>query len=140
MKKIINLTLLFLLIGMFATACKKETTPTPTVQTGLWWGNNSINPNTNLSNSFAILLKNDGTLIEYENSSIVADTATAVKALGTYTLTGNTLKSTYIFSPPHSIDTINATGTLSANQSAVNGTWATSTNTHSGNFRLNFGM
>ncbi|MFM2283688.1 MAG: hypothetical protein RL222_1192 [Bacteroidota bacterium] len=127
MKKTIYLAVLFLVIGMTATSCKKDETDPVTV-VGFWQGKYSnVSTPTTFSFGYAALLRSDGTCRFFSST----DTTTASKAEGTYSLTGSTLNATYTYISPGS-GTYSVTATVNSVNAYMEGTWGSGTSTTNG--------
>ncbi|GAB3026545.1 hypothetical protein GCM10027051_34170 [Niabella terrae] len=116
----------FLLCGLLA--CKKDN-PKPTV-VGYWTGEYG-NGNDIPSHPYYFLFRSNGTVRVYADSE---DTATAGKAEGTYIVTGNTVKTTYLYPPSTSYST---TATVDEGFTTMDGTWGSGASTSGlGTFRI----
>lgn len=122
-KKLLSALLLICSTPVFFTSCKKDDpapAPTDPAHVGLWkgkYGNTTSYP----SSSYAMLLRNNGTVRVFDGS----DTATASKAEGTYTLSGTTVNATYTYLP--SGPQYSTTATLNSKTTFMEGTWGPGT-------------
>ncbi len=129
MKKTIYTAALFLTIGIAATSCKKESTPTPTV-VGYWVGKYG-NGAAAATLDYAFLFKADGTVKVYANN---ADTSLASKAEGTYSVSGTKINTTYTY--PGNIK-YSSVSNADAEFTTMSGTWGSGTSTTGNTFYLN---
>jgi hypothetical protein len=102
-------------------SCKKENCPAPETPSvvGFWkgkWGFNADYP----SNGYAALFRSNGTVRIFDG----ADTTTATKAEGTYSVSGTTVTATYTYTGSSSPLAISATA--DAKFTFLEGTWGTS--------------
>ena len=106
-------------------ACNKDDDPTPPNIAGYWVG--KVGGDINPTDPFAILFRSNGTLRAYVGS---ADTALATKGDGTFTVTLNgKVNTNYKFSVN---DEVSTEGTLSINNTRMDGTWGTGKNVTGG--------
>ena len=108
-------------------SCKKESCPAPETPSivGFWkgkWGSSDAYP----TNGYAALFRSNGSVRIYDG----ADTATASKAEGLYTVAGTTVTATYTYTGSSSPLAISAT--VDAKFTFLEGTWGTSPSTTSG--------
>lgn len=127
MKQTFNfLAVLILLMASILTfwGCKKSKDDVKTV-VGYWegkYGNGSGTPTL----AYYFLFKSDGSVKVYANT---ADTASATKAQGTYTVSGTTIKTTYKFT---SNLTYSTSATVDNSFTSMAGTWGNNANTTDG--------
>lgn len=113
------------LVLFFASSCKKDKdeTPKPSIL-GFWkgkYGNSTSYP----SLGYAFLFRNNGTVRIFNN----LDTAAAIKAEGTYTVSGTTVTTNYTYSTSLSYST---SATIDNNMTFQEGTWGNGTSTTDG--------
>jgi len=121
-KKIIPFVLC---LSVFAISCKKDK-ENPSI-VGFWkgkYGSNTAYPNL----TYAFLFRGNGTVRVFNNS----DTANASKAEGTYTVTGNTVKTTYVYS--EILQQCSTIATVDSKFTFMEGTWGNGTNTTNGGY------
>ena len=125
MKKIILLPMLTLSILLISLSCKKTSTaPNTPSYIGFWvgkYGSSTSYP----TSGYSFLFTSGGVVHVYDG----ADTATAAKGVGTYTVTGLTVNTTYIYTGG---ETYSTTATLNTENSFQEGTWGSGTNTTNG--------
>jgi hypothetical protein len=112
-------------------SCKKDKAPeTPSI-VGFWkgkWGSSDAYP----TYGYAALFRTNGTVRVFDG----ADTATASKAEGTYSVSGTTVTSTYLYQGATTPILISAT--VDAKFTFLEGTWGTSpSSTNGGKWILN---
>ena len=118
---------------MIASSCKKSsTTTTDPGYVGLWKGKYGSGATTYPTNAYQFLFRNNGTVRVFDG----ADTATATKAEGTYTISGSTVNTTYTYLGGGS--TYSTTTTMDPKFTFQEGSWGSGTNTsNGGKFFLN---
>jgi hypothetical protein len=125
MKKFLFIALAAILVTV--TSCKKDDpVATDPIHVGFWKGKYSNGSTTYPTSGYAMLLRANGTMRAYDG----ADTATAGKAEGTYTISGTTINTTYTYLGGGS--TFSTTAILDAKTTFAEGTWGSGTNTTSG--------
>ena len=105
-------------------ACKKQAAPiqqAPSV-VGFWKGKYSNSPSDYPNAGYAFLFRNDGTVRVYDGS----DTASAGKAEGTYSVTGSSVKTTYVYNEAFQFSTM---AIADSHWTFMEGTWGSGTNT-----------
>lgn len=112
-------------------SCKKESSPeTPSI-VGFWkgkWGSSDAYP----TYGYAALFRSNGTVRIFDG----ADTATAAKAEGTYTVSGTTVTANYTYAGSANLLAISAT--VDSKFTFIEGTWGNSpSNTNGGRWFLN---
>lgn len=110
----------------FSSCSKDKDDPAPSI-IGLWKGKYGNGATTYPTSGYAFLFRKDGTVRVFNN----ADTATAGKSEGTYTLSGSTVTTNYTYLAPAS-GTYSTTATVNANFSFMEGSWGSGTSTTSG--------
>jgi hypothetical protein len=114
-------------IALSTSSCKKDDpVATDPIHVGLWKGKYSNGSTTYPTSGYAMLLRTNGTLRAYDG----VDTATAVKAEGTYTISGTTINTTYTYLSGGS--TYSTTAALDTKTTFIEGTWGSGTNTTNG--------
>ena len=112
-------------------SCKKDKGPEAPSIVGFWkgkWGFSDAYP----THGYAALFRSNGTVRVFDG----ADTATAAKAEGTYTVLGATVTATYTYTGSSSLMAISAT--VDSKFTFLEGTWGTSpSNTNGGKWILN---
>lgn len=113
-------------------ACKtKDKTPAPTI-VGFWkglYGYGTATPDI----PYAFLFRQNSTVRTFARNT---DTALAQKAEGTYSVTGTSVQTTYMYLPALD-DQSSTTGTATENFSSMTGTWGSGTSrTDGGTFNL----
>lgn len=108
-------------------SCKKENCPAPETPSivGFWkgkWGSSDDYP----ANGYAALFRSNGTVRIFDG----ADTSTAGKAEGTYSVSGTTVTATYTYAGSSSLLAIAATA--DAKFTFLEGTWGTSPSSNDG--------
>jgi hypothetical protein len=115
---------------LFAVSCKKDDpTPTAPAHVGLWKGKYG-SPGSYPTTNWWMLFKSDGKVRVYDG----ADTTSASKADGTYSISGGTITTSYAYSVSNTYST---TATINAQSTFQEGTYGTGTaTTGGGNFFL----
>ena len=114
------------------SSCKKDKTESPGIR-GYWQGKYGNGASAYPTLPYFFLFRNDGTVRIYAN---VADTATASKAEGTYTVSGSTVTTTYTYLTVS--QQYSTTATVDSRFTFIEGTWGNGTNTtNGGRFFLN---
>lgn len=128
MKKTI-LPVLLIFFSMAVISCSKDDTPPPSdpAHVGLWKGKYGNGATTYPNQGYAMLLRNNGTIRVFDG----ADTATASKAEGTYTLTGTSFSTTYTYLIPGG-STFSTVAVFDSKFTFMEGTWGSGTNTTNG--------
>lgn len=115
-------------IAIAMVSCKKdkdETPPPPSV-VGFWKGKYGNGATTYPTAAYAFLFRSNGTVRVFEG----ADTTTAGKAEGTYTVSGTTVNTTYTYL--NSGPTYSTTAVTDAKFTLLEGSWGSGTNTTNG--------
>ncbi len=132
------LAMLFIALVTFASCKKDDPTPAPAPAAvpslvGFWAGKYGSGATTYPTAGYAFLYRADGTVRVYN----ATDTASALKAEGTYVITGNSVTSTYAYLPALTAK-YSTTAIVDAKFTFTEGTWGSGTNTsNGGNYFLN---
>ena len=132
MKKTIYAAVLFLTIGIAATSCKKDNTtkPSPTI-VGYWVGKYG-NGSGAATSPYAFLFKADGSVNVYANKT---ETALASKAVGTYSVAGTTVNTTFTY--PSAAAQYSTISYADSSFTTMSGTWGSGLSTTGNTFFLN---
>lgn len=133
MKKLTYATLVFLVVGITVTACKKDKDETPeTTIVGLWNGKYSKNPTpTDFAHNYAALFRSNGTVRLFDMGPATDTTFAINKIEGNYTLTGNALNATYLTTSTP-VDTIMVASTVNAINAYMEGSFGKKPSTTNG--------
>ena len=133
MKKLTYASLVFLVVGIAFTSCKKDKDETPeTTIVGLWNGKYSKNPTpTDFAHNYAALFRSNGTMLLFYMDPAPDTTFAVNKIEGSYTLTGNALSATYLTTSTP-VDTIMVAGTVNAINAFMEGSFGKKPSTTNG--------
>lgn len=114
-------------LSLVFVSCKKDSSPAPESPSmqGFWkgkWGNAANYP----SYGYAATFRSNGTVRFFDG----ADTSTAVKAEGNYTVSGSTVTATYTYAGSSS--PISVSATVSSKFTFLEGSWGTGGNPSNG--------
>ena len=109
-----NLLIALVLVSIGFSYCKKDKSDPPIV--GLWVGKYGSSPTIYPTNGFAMLFRSNGTVRVFDG----ADTSSAPKAEGNYTVSGTTVTCNYSYS---ATATYSTTAAIDARFTFQEGTW-----------------
>jgi hypothetical protein len=115
-------------MALAIVSCKKDKddVAAPPSVVGFWKGKYGNGATTYPTSAYAFLFRSNGTVRVFDG----ADTTTASKAEGTYTVSGTTVNTTYTYLSGGS--TFSTTAIADAKFTLLEGSWGSGTNTTSG--------